>query len=57
MTYRLSRWYKWYNLPAARFPHSEWVERAVQARDALAAQMTPEQIAEAQRLTREWRRE
>jgi hypothetical protein len=49
--------YKWYNLAAARFVHPQGVDRAVQARDAVAGQMTPEQIAEAQRLTREWRRE
>ncbi len=40
----------WYNLGQA---HGEW--RAAEARDALAKQMTPAQIAEAQRLAREWK--
>jgi uncharacterized protein len=40
----------WYNLSAA---HGEG--RSAEARDALAKQMTPAQIAEAQRLAREWR--
>jgi TPR repeat protein len=40
----------WYNLSAARGE-----VRSADARDALAKQMTPAQIAEAQRLAREWR--
>ena len=40
----------WYNLSAA---HGE--KRAAEARDALANQMTPAQIAEAERLAREWK--
>jgi TPR repeat protein len=40
----------WYNLSAA---HGE--RRAAEARDALANKMTPTQIAEAQRLAREWK--
>ena len=40
----------WYNLSAA---HGE--ERSAEARDALAKQMTFAQVAEAQRLAREWR--
>ena len=40
----------WYNLSAARGE-----ARSAEARDALAKQMTPGQIAEAQRLAREWR--
>jgi TPR repeat protein len=40
----------WYSLAAA---HGE--QRAAEARDALAKQMTPAQIAEAQKLAREWR--
>ncbi|MDF0643909.1 MAG: tetratricopeptide repeat protein [Nitrospira sp.] len=39
----------WYNLSAA---HGE--KRALERRDALTRQMTPAQIAEAQRLAREW---
>ena len=42
--------HKWYNLSAA---HGE--QRAAEARDALAQQMTPAQIAEAQQLAREWK--
>jgi TPR repeat protein len=41
--------HKWYNLSAA---YGEG--RAAEARDALAKQMTPTQIAEAQRQAREW---
>lgn len=40
----------WYNLSAA-----DGEKRAAEARDALAKQMTPAQIAEAQRLAREWK--
>lgn len=40
----------WYNLSAA-----QGEQRAAEARDALAKQMTPAQIAEAQRLAREWK--
>ena len=40
----------WYNLSAA-----QGEQRAGEARDALAKQMTPAQIAEAQRLAREWK--
>lgn len=40
----------YYNLSAA---HGE--QRAAEARDALAKKMTPAQIAEAQRLAREWK--
>jgi len=42
--------HKWFNLSAAR-GHSE----ARKARDKVAEKMTPEQIATAQRLAREWR--
>lgn len=40
----------WYNLSAA---HGE--KRALESRDTLAKQMTPAQVAEAQRLAREWK--
>ena len=40
----------WYNLSAAH-----GVKPAAEARDALAKQMTPTQIAEAERLAREWK--
>ena len=42
--------HRWYNLAAARGEPS-----AAEARDALAKQMTPAQIVEAQRLAREWK--
>jgi TPR repeat protein len=40
----------WYNLAAA-----EGHKNAVKARDLVAAVMTPQQIAEAQKLAREWK--
>jgi TPR repeat protein len=40
----------WYDLSAA---HGEM--RSAEARDALGKQMTPAQVAEAQRLAREWK--
>src|SRR5262252_432525 len=42
--------YMWYNLSAA-----QGETRSAEARDALAQRMTPAQIAEAQRLAREWK--
>jgi TPR repeat protein len=47
----------WFNLAASRFPASEREnrERAVKNRDIVASKMTPDQIAEAQRLAREWK--
>ena len=45
----------WYNLAASRFPAGEARDRFAKARDDLAARMTPAQIAEAQRLAREWK--
>jgi hypothetical protein len=47
----------WFNLAASRIPASEKKERdnAIEARDFTASKMTPAQIAEAQRLAREWK--
>jgi TPR repeat protein len=47
----------WTNLAASRLPASQLKMRdnAVKFRDALAVSMTPEQIAEAQKLAREWK--
>jgi TPR repeat protein len=42
--------HQWANLAAAR-----GAENAVELRDGIAAKMTPAQIAEAQRLAREWK--
>jgi uncharacterized protein len=49
--------YVWLNLAAAEFPNSEKANRdsAVQARDLAASKLTPTQIAEAQKLAREWK--
>jgi uncharacterized protein len=48
------RAHMWINVEAS---HSDDAERqmAIKVRDDVAAKMTPDQIAEAQRLTREWR--
>ncbi len=48
--------HKWFNLAASRFSSSEQElrDKAVQARNGVASLMTPAQIAEAQRLMREW---
>jgi hypothetical protein len=47
----------WFNLAAARFPASDTRSRSIAAnsRDAVASNMTPQQIAEAQKLAREWK--
>ena len=47
----------WFNLAASRFPASEGEKRkqTVKNRDIVASKMTPYQIAEAQRLAREWK--
>ena len=47
----------WYNLAAARMPPGEERDTAVEIRDTIAKRMTPAQVAEAQRLAREWRPE
>ena len=44
--------YKWWNLAAA-----SGNENAAERRESIAKKMTPEQIAEAQRLSREWKSE
>lgn len=56
------RAYMWYNLAASQYassPHYELYERDRESveklRDVLARKMTPAQIAEAQRLAREWK--
>ena len=49
--------HKWYNLAASRFFASQrdLREKSVRNRDRVAAQMIPADLAEAQRLAREWR--
>ena len=44
----------WINLAVSRSPSGEFRDKAVALRDSLANELTPEQIAEAQRLAREW---
>jgi uncharacterized protein len=48
--------HKWFNLAGSGAAASEEAlrDRAIRAREGVAAAMTPEQIAEAQRLAREW---
>jgi hypothetical protein len=47
----------WLNLAASRFPagKAKLRDKTVKVRDFVASNMTPEQIAEAQRLAREWK--
>jgi TPR repeat protein len=47
----------WFDLAASRFPavDAEDRDKAVKNRDLMAAKMTPEQIAEAQKLAHEWK--
>ncbi len=45
----------WFNLAAARLPPGEGRDMATRNRDKAAKRMTPAQIAEAQRLAREWK--
>ncbi|MBP2679069.1 MAG: hypothetical protein H6Q82_2134, partial [Deltaproteobacteria bacterium] len=49
--------HKWFNLAASRYPASEIDARkkAIHNRDLVASKMTPAQIAEAQKLAREWK--
>ncbi|GBF27502.1 secretory immunoglobulin A-binding protein EsiB [bacterium MnTg02] len=49
--------HKWLNLAASRYPASAvtWREKAIELREASATRMTPAQIAEAQRMAREWK--
>jgi len=46
-----------FNLAASQYPGTQAKKRdeAVKLRDAIASKMTPEQIAEAQKLAREWK--
>ncbi len=47
--------HNWYNLAASRLPPGKDRDLAVKNRDIVAEKMTPAQIAEAQRLAREWK--
>ncbi len=46
--------YMWFNLAASRYPLTRLRDNAVEGRDAVAERMTPAQIAEAQKLARQW---
>ncbi len=45
----------WFNLAASHFALGPYRDLAVEGRDTVATGMTPAQIAEAQRLAREWK--
>jgi hypothetical protein len=45
----------WLNLAASRISNGEVRDATVKERDDLASKMTPDQIAEAQRMAREWK--
>jgi hypothetical protein len=45
----------WFNLSAAHHLPGEWRDNAASNRDLIAKHMTPDQLAEAQRLAREWK--
>ncbi len=45
----------WFNLAAARMPPGEKRDKAVSNRELAEERMTPDQLAEAQRLAREWK--
>ncbi len=47
--------HKWYSLAAARSSPGENRDLAVSNRDLVEKQMTPDQLAEAQRFAREWK--
>jgi TPR repeat protein len=47
--------HKWLNLAAARERVNELRNYAANSRDLVAKQMTPAQVAEAQKLAREWK--
>ena len=49
------RAHMWFNLAASRAEDAETREQATKNREILAAKMTPAQIAEAQRMAREWK--
>jgi TPR repeat protein len=45
----------WFDLAASRASDADTRDLAIENRDAVAAKMTPAQIAEAQRMAREWK--
>jgi TPR repeat protein len=49
--------HQWFNLAAATSTTPSEHDQAVQARDRIAAKMTPAQVADAQKLAREWQKQ
>ena len=49
--------YKWFSLAAATFTEKQARDEAAKNRDSVAARMTLAQIAEAQKLAREWKKQ
>ena len=47
--------HKWFSLAASRATRADVREQGTNNRDIVATSMTPQQIAEAQRLAREWK--
>ena len=47
--------HKWYDLATVRYPASTRRDLAVRKRDRVVSQLTPDELAKAQRLAREWR--
>lgn len=47
--------HRWLNIGAANMTRKETRDRAVKYRDRAARKMSPPQIAEAERLAREWK--
>jgi TPR repeat protein len=47
--------HKWYNLAASQVQYADIRNDTIKKRDTLARKMTPIQIAEAQKLAREWK--
>ena len=55
MTQNYVQAHLWFNLAASRLPPGENRNTAVQGRDIAEKLLTPAQVAEAQRLAREWK--
>ena len=49
------RAHMWFNIAAAGASDASFRDKSVKYRDLVAAEMTPAQIAEAQRMAREWK--
>src|SRR4029434_10638846 len=49
--------YKWFSLAAAPLTEKQVRDEAAKRRDSVAARMTPAQLAEAQKLARDWKKQ